>query len=141
MLFITLKSNLQWVGGTVIIMQISFQIALDWNWPTGTELGNKPSHTNKQSYIHIAFQWINIQICSFFLAHPVIWWLYSWSIKHAMLWPGMLGYKVTSLLLTFTGFTLYSQLKNKLGIRIVRKIMICLGKCSKLGSVYKSVQN
>ena len=22
-------------------MQISVQIGLDWNWPTGTELGNK----------------------------------------------------------------------------------------------------
>ena len=36
-----------WVGGvggvggfTVIIMQVSVQIGLNWNWPTGTELGN-----------------------------------------------------------------------------------------------------
>ena len=34
-----------WVGGwmyglTVIIMQISVQIGLNWKWPTGTELGN-----------------------------------------------------------------------------------------------------
>ena len=29
------------VGGfTVIIMQVSVQIGLNWNWPTGTELGN-----------------------------------------------------------------------------------------------------
>ena len=29
-----------WVGLTVIIMQVSVQIGLNWNWPTGTELGN-----------------------------------------------------------------------------------------------------
>ena len=28
-----------WVGVTVIIMQVSVQIGLDWNWPNGTELG------------------------------------------------------------------------------------------------------
>ena len=26
-------------------MQISVQIGLNWNWPTGTELGNKTKHT------------------------------------------------------------------------------------------------
>ena len=31
---------MRWVVVTVIIMQISAQIGLDWNWPTGTELGN-----------------------------------------------------------------------------------------------------
>ena len=29
-----------WGGFTVIIMQVSVQIGLNWNWPTGTELGN-----------------------------------------------------------------------------------------------------
>ena len=28
------------LGVTVIIMKILGQIGLDWNWPTGTELGN-----------------------------------------------------------------------------------------------------
>ena len=27
-------------GFTVIIMQVSVQIGLNWNWPTGTELSN-----------------------------------------------------------------------------------------------------
>ena len=36
------------MGLTVIIMQISVQIVLNWNWPTGTELGNiLPSHLLK----------------------------------------------------------------------------------------------
>ena len=28
-----------WGGFTVIIMQVSIQIGLNWIWPTGTELG------------------------------------------------------------------------------------------------------
>ena len=32
------------VGLTVIIMQISVQIVLNWNWQTGTELGKKSSN-------------------------------------------------------------------------------------------------
>ena len=34
------ETQVQWVGLTVIIMQVSVQIGLNWNWPTGTELGN-----------------------------------------------------------------------------------------------------
>ena len=37
-----------WVGGlTVIIKQISVQIVLNWNWPTGTELGNISDETTE----------------------------------------------------------------------------------------------
>ena len=31
---------------TLITMQISVQIGHNWNWPTGTELGNTPSRIN-----------------------------------------------------------------------------------------------
>ena len=40
-----------WVGGfTMIIMQVSVQIGLNWNWPTGTELGK------------IALAWVDLTL-------------------------------------------------------------------------------
>ena len=33
------RGGLGGVGLTVIIMQVSVQIGLNWKWPTGTELG------------------------------------------------------------------------------------------------------